>query len=74
MYLNLIFFKGHVISVFPEDGCNQLEPPPKIPGITNWFALIKRGNCNFDVKVRNAQNSSFALAIVYNNNSSDNRK
>lgn len=45
-----------------------MEPPP-YEG--SWFALIERGNCNFDVKVRNAQNHNYSLAIVYNYNSDD---
>lgn len=44
-----------------------MDLPPKIG---SWFALIIRGNCNFDVKIRNAQNSNYSLAIVYNVNSS----
>lgn len=59
--------KGFIITAVPEDGCKQIKPAPKIG---NWFALIKRGACNFDVKVRNAQNSNYSLAIVYNINSS----
>lgn len=51
----------------PEDGCSKIKSPP-ISG--DWFALIKRGNCNFDVKVRNAQNSNYTLAIIFNVNSS----
>lgn len=59
--------KGVIVTAIPEDGCKQIQPAPKIG---NCFALIKRGACNFDVKVRNAQNSNYSLAIVYNINSS----
>ncbi|XP_050539308.1 E3 ubiquitin-protein ligase RNF13-like [Daktulosphaira vitifoliae] len=59
--------KGYIIHAFPEDGCKPLLPPPDFGP---WFAIIKRGGCNFDVKVRNAQNSNFSLAIVFNINSS----
>lgn len=55
------------MTAVPEDGCTHIEPAPKTD---RWFVLIKRGNCNFDVKVRNAQNSNYLLAIVYNVNSS----
>lgn len=58
-----------VVSAYPEDGCSKIDSPPPLIGI--YFALIKRGNCNFDVKVRNAQNGNFSLAIVYNVNSSE---
>ncbi|KAJ3138452.1 hypothetical protein HK101_003744, partial [Irineochytrium annulatum] len=37
--------------------------------LTNWFALVPRGNCPFDVKVLNAQLAGFAGAIIYNNGS-----
>lgn len=59
--------KGYILSAVPEDGCTKIRSPPKSG---SWFALIKRGNCNFDVKVRNAQNSNFTLAIIFNVNSS----
>lgn len=55
------------MTAIPEDGCSSIIPAP---GFGSWFALIKRGNCNFDVKVRNAQKSNYTLAIVYNVNSS----
>lgn len=63
----LKLFKGYILSAEPEDGCTKIESPPKSG---SWFALIKRGNCNFDVKVRNAQNSNYTLAIIFNVNSS----
>ncbi|XP_027847460.1 E3 ubiquitin-protein ligase RNF13 isoform X2 [Aphis gossypii] len=59
--------KGYIMSAVPEDGCTKIGSPPKSG---SWFALIKRGNCNFDVKVRNAQNSNYTLAIIFNVNSS----
>lgn len=68
--LYYILFKGYIKSVDPEDACSKINPPPSSRVRRNWFALIKRGNCTFDVKVRNAQNSNYSLAIVYNINSS----
>ncbi|XP_022160265.1 E3 ubiquitin-protein ligase RNF13 isoform X1 [Myzus persicae] len=59
--------KGYILRSKPEDGCTKIESPPKSG---SFFALIKRGNCNFDVKVRNAQNSNYTLAIIFNVNSS----
>lgn len=35
------------------------------------FALIVRGGCTFDEKVRNAQIAGFKAAIVYDNEDSD---
>lgn len=51
------------MSAIPEDACQKIDLPPK-NGTS--FALIKKGNCNYDTKIRNAQNSNFSLAIVYN--------
>lgn len=64
-----LLFKGFIVSAYPEDGCTKIEPPPKHYNEPKYFfALIKRGKCDFDVKVRNAQNSNYSLAIVYSNN------
>lgn len=41
-------------------------PPPGIP----WIALIKRGHCNFDVKVDNAFKSKAVGVLVYNDRDS----
>lgn len=60
-------FQGYILAADPEDGCSKIESPPQSG---SWFALIRRGNCNFDVKVRNAQNSNYTLAIIFNVNSS----
>jgi E3 ubiquitin-protein ligase RNF13 len=36
-----------------------------------WGVLIKRYDCNFEQKVRYAQNASYDIAIVHNVNSSE---
>lgn len=41
-------------------------PPPGQP----WIALIKRGRCNFEVKVENAFRSNAAGVLVYNDRDS----
>lgn len=41
-------------------------PPPGEP----WIALIKRGECNFEVKVDNAYKSNAAGVLVYNDRDS----
>ncbi|KAF9622775.1 hypothetical protein IFM89_034010, partial [Coptis chinensis] len=52
----------------PLDACSSLrttlryEVPEKVR-----FVLIERGNCAFEDKVRNAQDSGFRAAIVYDN-------
>lgn len=37
-------------------------PPREVP----WIALIKRGNCNFEEKVRHAYNHGAGAVIIYN--------
>ncbi|XP_063927590.1 E3 ubiquitin-protein ligase goliath-like [Zophobas morio] len=64
--------KGH-----PDDhtGCtlplqssraDRRLPPPGEP----WIALVKRGRCNFEVKVENAFRSNAAGVLVYNDRDS----
>ena len=57
------------------DACSHVAPPKHYPfnktgGLGNkWIALIKRGNCDFDLKVLNAQYAGFIAVVVYNNES-----
>ncbi|CAL9060586.1 unnamed protein product [Musa banksii] len=50
----------------PLDACAPLTNEVA-KGLDSPFALIIRGGCTFDVKVRNAQNAGFKAAIVYDN-------
>ncbi|RWW32832.1 hypothetical protein GW17_00002479, partial [Ensete ventricosum] len=50
----------------PLDACAPLTNEVA-EGLDSPFALIIRGGCTFDVKVRSAQNAGFKAAIVYNN-------
>lgn len=63
--------EGMIVKAIPEDGCQSITPPPSrgINYVGKWIALIKRGTCHFDEKVRNAQNATYDMAIVYNNSS-----
>jgi len=45
----------------PQDGCSAMQAMP------GKIALIKRGTCNFDTKVLNAQNAGALAAVVFNN-------
>ena len=47
--------------ISPTDGCEPFAVP------AGGIPLIDRGNCNFTVKVKNAQNAGAATAIVLNN-------
>ena len=57
----------------PLDACSPLMNKAK-PGEGRRlsFALIKKGNCTFEYKVRNAQAAGFSAAIVYNNGKNNN--
>ncbi|URE23275.1 E3 ubiquitin-protein ligase [Musa troglodytarum] len=50
----------------PLDACGPLTNQVG-EGSGNPFALIIRGGCTFDAKVRSAQNAGFKAAIVYDN-------
>ena len=52
----------------PLDACATLENNVQLP-VTNSspFALIIRGGCSFEDKVRRAQVAGFKAAIVYDN-------
>lgn len=59
---------GMLHKASPVDACSPLVPslhPAR--GSLPLFVLIERGVCNFDVKMRNAQEAGFEAAIVYNN-------
>ena len=41
--------------------------------LTNKFALIRRGNCNFDLKTKNAQDAGYQGVIIFDPSSSQPR-
>ena len=52
----------------PLDACAPLtNATEEGTGAISQFALIVRGGCSFEDKVRNAQKAGFAAAIVYDN-------
>uniref|UniRef100_A0AAX7VA38 Ring finger protein 13 n=1 Tax=Astatotilapia calliptera TaxID=8154 RepID=A0AAX7VA38_ASTCA len=42
--------KGFLIGARPENACEPIEPPPKENLTGNFIVLIKRFECNFDIK------------------------
>ncbi|KAE8668494.1 Receptor-like proteiny region, transmembrane domain- and RING domain-containing protein 5 [Hibiscus syriacus] len=55
----------------PVDACSDLSNNvEKVSNITSPFALVIRGGCSFDEKVRRVQKAGFEAAIVYDNNDS----
>lgn len=60
---------GVLYVVEPLDACSPLM---NVAGITKSpFALIIRGKCSFEDKVRTAQNAGFKAAIVYDSEDSE---
>ncbi|XVF63294.1 hypothetical protein PTKIN_Ptkin09bG0076400 [Pterospermum kingtungense] len=52
----------------PLDACSELSNKvEKVSNVTSPFALVIRGGCSFDEKVRRVQKAGFKAAIVYDN-------
>lgn len=58
-----------VVAVEPLDACKPINPPPAWNTADNYIALIRRGNCKYEEKVRVAQKAKYNAVIVYNNHS-----
>lgn len=57
---------GALLVADPLDACSPLGNDLRSNKTDRvWFALISRGHCAFEDKVRNAQNAGFRAAIVY---------
>ena len=57
---------GSLALMAPADGCTAATV-----SLTGRVAIIDRGGCNFDVKVKNAQSAGAVAAIVANNAGDD---
>ncbi|KAG7223254.1 hypothetical protein INR49_015610 [Caranx melampygus] len=63
--------KGILVVSRPFNGCAPIDPPPPLPpsydaNTTKLIVLIRRYDCNFDIKVLHAQRAGFDAAIVHN--------
>lgn len=59
---------GEVIAASDTGGVSALDGcEPLVTNVTGKIALMQRGNCNFTVKVKNAQDAGAIAALVDNN-------
>lgn len=63
--------KGFLIGARPENACMPIDPPPGDNKTDAFIALIRRFDCDFDVKVLHAQRAGYKAAIIHNVGAND---
>ena len=59
---------GYIYYIKGEDWCKPVSK--QVPSVLKpWIALIERGNCQFDTKIRNARKANASAVIIFDNSS-----